>query len=88
MSTYFLKIAFNDEPAEQDVDLQLLDHEQAEAYAADVRAQVEHARSIDAPVIVVEHPQLADLTIDPRHVASIDLHDGPLTGATRSEPTA
>ncbi len=89
MSTYFLKIAFNNEPAEEDVDLQLLDHEQAEAYAADVRAQVEHARSIDAPVIVVAHPQLADLTLDPRHVASIDLHDGPLTpGATSPESAA
>lgn len=76
MSSYFLKIAFNDEPAEQDVDLQALDHEQSEAYAADVRFQVEHARSIDAPIVTIAHPLLEELTLDPRHIASIDLHDG------------
>lgn len=75
MPSYFLKIVFHDEPVEQDVELDGLEHEDAEAYAADVRSQVEHARTIDAPILVISHPALADLTVDPRRVAAIDLHE-------------
>ena len=73
MTTYFVKIIFHDEPDLQFVDLSALDHEQAEAYAGDLRYQVEEAKTINAPVIVITNPDVPDLTLDPRRVVSIDL---------------
>lgn len=73
MSTYFVKIIFHDEPAVQSVDLAELDHQEAEAYTAELRYQVEEAKSINAPVVVISNPRLADLTLDPRRVVAIDL---------------
>ena len=72
---YFLKIVFHDEPSELDFDLGALSHEEAEAYAADVRYQVTEAKNINAPLIVVTNPKVDDLTLDPRRVVAVDLED-------------
>ena len=75
MASYFLKIVFHDEPSELDLDLNALSHEEAEAYAADVRYQVTEAKNVNAPVIVVTSPKLDDLTLDPRRVVAVDLEE-------------
>ena len=72
---YFLKIVIHDEPSELDLDLAALSHEEAEAYAADVRYQVTEAKNINAPLIVVTNPKVDDLTLDPRRVVAVDLKD-------------
>lgn len=75
MPSYFVKVVFNDEPTEQSFDLTGLDHEESEAYTADLRYQVEEAKNINAPVIVMSNPALEDLTLDPRRIVSIDLQE-------------
>ena len=74
---YVMKILVLDEAEPLIVHLAGLDHPEAEQFTAEVRANVEEARSVNAPVIVVALPgdPRPELTLEPGAVRSIDLEE-------------
>ncbi|MCW2526222.1 MAG: hypothetical protein JWM76_1082 [Pseudonocardiales bacterium] len=75
MTDYEISVLFDDTTDELIVPLNGVEHETAEQFTAELRSNVEHAKTIDAPVIDVTLPDAAgsELTLDPRRVRAIDL---------------
>lgn len=75
MTHYTITILFDDTSDEQTVRLADTDLGAAEEYTAQLRYDVEEAKIIDAPLVTSAGPGSSgpELTLDPRHVRSIDL---------------
>ena len=74
---YFLRVSFNDRTDDQILDLTGLDLEQAEAFAGELRYEVEQARDVDAPVVQWAVPGIEDpMTFEPGRIVGIDLEEG------------
>lgn len=78
MAHYTITILFDDTPEDQTVRLADTDLAAAEEFTAHLRYDVEEAKIIDAPLVTSAVPGAdgGDLTLDPRHVRSIDLAEG------------
>ena len=75
MTDYEIRILFDDRPDGLTVALPNVELDEAEAFTAQLRYDVEEAKDINAPVFTVALPDQvgSDLVLDPRHVRSIDL---------------
>jgi hypothetical protein len=73
---YFLRISFNDGADDQLVDLPDLGLEQAEAFAGELRYEVQQAAEIGAPVVQRTVPGADDAsTFEPGRIVGIDLEE-------------
>jgi hypothetical protein len=75
MAAYSLKILLVDESDPLLVGLPGFDRDQAEAFTADLRHEVEEAVAIDAPFVQVQIDGAEDITLDPRLIAELDLEE-------------
>ncbi len=77
MTDYVIQILFTDQRDALMVELPGVDLEEAEAFTAQLRYDVEEAKDIDAPLVEATVPGAAGtpLDLDPRHVRSIDLEE-------------
>ena len=75
MTTYSLRISLVDQSDPLLVALPGFDREQAEAFTADLRHEVEQAVAIDAPFVQVLVEGAEDVTLDPRHIGELDLEE-------------
>lgn len=75
---YLLRVSFNDGADDQILDLAGLDLEQAEAFAGELRYEVEQAGEVGAPVVQLTVPGALDVsTFEPGRIVGIDLEEGP-----------
>ncbi len=72
---YTVRISFNDGAADQVLDLGDVEREQAEAFAGELRHEVEQAAEIDAPVVEMAVPGGTSIALEPGRVVGIDLED-------------
>ena len=79
MTTYEITIRYTDRAEPQIVALDGLDREQAEDYTAQLRADVEEAKAVQAPDAYSFETDSAGPTIslEPHNIRSIDLAEAP-----------
>ena len=77
MTSYEIKIRYTDRPDAQIVALDGLNREQAEDYTAQLRADVEEAKAVNAPDTYDFETDSAgpSLSLEPHLVRSIDLEE-------------
>ena len=77
MTSYEIKIRYTDRPDAQIVALEGLDREQAEDYTAQLRADIEEAKAVNAPDTYAFETDSAgpSLSLEPHLIRSIDLEE-------------
>jgi hypothetical protein len=77
MTSYEITIRYTDRPEAQTVRLDGLDREQAEDYTAQLRADVEEAKAVNAPDTYMFEADTAgpSLSLEPHLIRSIDLEE-------------
>jgi hypothetical protein len=77
MTSYEITIRYVDRPEAQTVRLDGLDREQAEEYTAQLRADVEEAKAVNAPDTYTFEAGTAgpSLSLEPHLIRSIDLEE-------------